>query len=144
MNSPASLQDDLFANLRSLAETTFPRRCHNCGREYADAAEFIAATRGLRGDHSGLKQSVDDDGTPIVELFRNCVCGSTMLESFCNRRDLSAEGVRRRECFEELLGRLVQAGIAYETARVDLLKLMRGQPAELLGLIRSLGGDALR
>lgn len=129
--------DDLFSSLRSLAEASFPRRCKNCGREYLNAEEFIAATRQIRFDRSGLKQSEDDDGNLIVELFRNCACGSTMLENFYNRRDLSEAGKMRRARFDDLLSKLIRAGVPPEAARTELLKLVRGQEHELVALIKS-------
>jgi hypothetical protein len=59
---------------------------------YEDAAEFLAATRQVRPDHTGLKEGIDEDGAAIVEVFRNCACGSTLLETFSDRRDQSPGG----------------------------------------------------
>lgn len=128
------IDEGLFAGLRELAESVFPKRCRNCGQEYRSAAEFLAATRPVRADTSGLKQSVDDDGQLIVDLFRNCVCGSTLLESFSNRRDLSEDGIKRRMRFQDMVDKLVAKGCTAEAARSELLKLMRGQPNDLLRL----------
>lgn len=130
-------QDELFASLHALVASTFPKRCRNCGREYASAEEFFAATQPVRADHTGLKQSLDDQGQPIVELFRNCTCGSTLLENFSNRRNLSPAGIKRRARFDELLGKLEAAGADAETARAELLKMMRGQANSLIELIRA-------
>ena len=80
---------DLFRSLRALEEATFPKVCRNCGHRYEDAAEFLAATRQVRPDHTGLKEGIDEDGAAIVEVFRNCACGSTLLETFSDRRDQS-------------------------------------------------------
>lgn len=129
--------ETLFANLQTLVDSTFPKRCGNCGRNYATAAEFCAATSALSPDRSGLKQTYDDDGKPIVELFRNCVCGSTLMGDFHNRRDLSAAGSKRRQRFDELLRLLQERGIDGAVARRELLKLMRGQKSELIGLIKA-------
>lgn len=130
---------ELFAGLRQLTDSAFPKRCSNCGREYRNAAEFLAATHPTRADTSGLKQSRDDDGSMIVELFRNCVCGSTLLESFWNRRDLSDEGVLRRKRFEDMVGKLVAHGYDAKFARGELTKFMRGQPNEVLNLVQQAG-----
>ncbi|WP_374246727.1 oxidoreductase [Zoogloea sp.] len=134
--------EDLFRSLQALEEATFPKVCRNCGQAYADAAEFLAATRQVRADHSGLKQSLDDDGSAIVEVFRNCVCGSTLLEVFYDRRDQSPNGLKRRQRFGELLDKLVADGVAHDRARAELLKLVRGQPHDLIGLIRATKGGA--
>lgn len=132
---------EIFSGLRALVESTFPKRCRNCGREYASSAEFIAATRAVRPNCSGLKQSLDDDDNPIVEVFRNCECGSTLMEIFNDRRDLSEAGIKRRHRFEEMLGHLVSRGVAREVAYAELIKLMRGQANELLSLVRTVSGS---
>ena len=100
---------DLFRSLRALEEATFPKLCRNCGRKYEDAAEFLAATRQVRPDHTGLKEGIDEDGAAIVEVFRNCACGSTLLETFSDRRDQSPGGLRRRQRFGEMLDKLVNS-----------------------------------
>lgn len=142
MNQPDSTDDEtLFANLRALEESTFPKRCATCGRSYATAAEFAIATSALSADRSGFKQTYDEDGKPIVELFRNCVCGSTLMSDFHDRRDWSPGGGKRRQRFDELLRLLQERGIDGAVARAELLKLMRGQKSELLG--RLLGGGAV-
>ncbi|HTY98892.1 MAG TPA: oxidoreductase [Rhodocyclaceae bacterium] len=123
---------DFYAGLRELAESAFPKRCRNCGRTYQNAGEFVAATQPLAPDRSGLKQSRDDDGRAIVELFRNCVCGSTLMDSFNDRRDLSDVGAGRRRRFDELLAYLAEKGIAGTIARQELLKVLRGEASELL------------
>ena len=130
-------EQGFYAGLRELAESAFPKRCANCGREFQNAAEFLAATQPIRVDSSGLKQSQDDDGQAIVDLFRNCVCGSTLLESFRNRRNLSEDGIKMRMRFQEMVGKLVATGCPAETARAELLKLIHGQPNDLLNLTKS-------
>jgi hypothetical protein len=121
-----------YSGLRELAESAFPKRCRTCGRIYRDAAEFVAATQPTAPDKSGLKQSLDDDGRAIVELFRNCVCGSTLMDCFNDRRELSDGGARRRQRFTELLAYLSTQGIEHAIAQRELLKVMGGQPSELL------------
>lgn len=132
------IDEEFFAGLRELAESAFPKRCRNCGREYQSSTEFLAATLPLQPDRSGLKQSRDDDGATIVEVFRNCVCGSTLLESFGDRRDFSDAGNKRRQRFQGMQDRLVAHGCPAETARAELLKLMRGQPNDLVRLVKNL------
>jgi hypothetical protein len=131
-----SFDQELFAGLRQLTDSAFPKHCRTCGREYRNAAEFLAATLPTQTESSGLKESRDDDGSTIVDLFRNCVCGSTLLESFWNRRNLSEAGIARRQQFEDMIGRLVATGCDAWFARVELVKFVRGQPNDVLGLVR--------
>ena len=125
-------QHDFYADLRALAESAFPKRCRNCGRVYHTAEEFIAATQPISAAKSGLKASLDDDGTVILELFRNCVCGSTLMDAFNDRRDTTEAGARRRKRFEEMLAYLAGQGIDRETATAELRKVARGQASDLL------------
>lgn len=81
----------------------FPRKCHNCGQEYASETDFLEKTQGIRAGRSSLKESEDDDGQVIVEVYRNCLCGSTMMDEFQSRRDMSPQGIKRREEYDRLL-----------------------------------------
>jgi hypothetical protein len=120
----------LYKGLRALSELSFPKLCANCGKRYETVDEFVFQTEAVRKS-SGLKEE-EEDGQIFVELFRNCICGSTLMDEFNNRRDLSSAGIGRREKFGEILERLTGSGIAYETARNELLKVMRGDGSELL------------
>lgn len=126
------MDQSLFDGLVELAESAFPKRCASCGRVYETADEYLKATHAVSPRHSGLKQSVDDDGHVIVEAFRNCECGSTLMDIFNNRRDLSEAGNRRRQRFGELLDYLVSQSVDREAARTELLKVLRGEHSELL------------
>lgn len=132
MSSKVSQSDlDIFAGLRSLVETAFPKSCSTCGRVYKSAEAFAKETDAVNG-RSGLKASQDDDGTPLVELFRNCVCGSTLMDAFCDRRDQSETGLTRRTKFGNLLDKLVERGVAPTVARLELLRVLRGETSEVL------------
>ena len=115
---------ELFIGLKQLEDSAFPKHCGSCSQEYRDAAEFLAATQPVQANCSGLKQSVDEGGKIILDIFRNCICGSTLLESFENRRDLSKNGLKRRITFQEILVTLVSKGLDTGTARNKLLKVM--------------------
>jgi hypothetical protein len=120
--------DNLYVGLQALAESAFPKRCNNCGRRFENSEEFIKATNKLRPDVSGLKQTINNDGSAIVELFRNCACGSTLMDAFNNRRDLSEKGERRRQRFQELQDYLTEKHhLEPSVARDELLKLMKGE-----------------
>ncbi len=125
------MSDELYEGLQALADSTFPKHCNTCGRDYHSAGDFIQQTEDLaRG--SGLKASWDDDDRPIVELYRNCVCGSTMMDFFTDRRDLSDKGLQRRAHFGNLLIKLEQRGLDSQVARNELIKLLHGQHSEIL------------
>lgn len=123
---------EFLQGLRELAESAFPKRCPTCGRTFETAAEFIAQTQPVRSDHSGVKQSQDDNGVAMLELYRNCPCGSTLMDFFSERRDVSGKGLMRRQRFGELHEYLVANGVDKTIARNELLKVMRGGSSELL------------
>jgi hypothetical protein len=122
----------LLAGLHELSATAFPKRCGTCGQVYSTVDEYIRLTSRINEQRTGLKQSHDDDGSTIVELFRNCACGSTLMDVFCDRRNYSPEGLKRRARFGELIDYLVARGLNRETARSELLKVMRGGDSTIL------------
>ncbi len=120
----------LYKALQALSNLSFPKECATCGKRYETVDEFVFETQALKKS-SGLKEE-EEGGQIIVELFRNCICGSTLMDEFRNRRDLSLAGIKRREKFGELLDRLIDLGISYETARRELIKVMHGGGSPLL------------
>lgn len=121
----------LFLDLQALSDTAFPKQCRTCGRIYRSPDDFFRQcsppTRG-----SGLKASFDDDDQDIVELYRNCVCGSTLMDLFQNRRDTTALGVERRVRFSRLMVMLQQKGLSPELARFELQKVINGEHSQRL------------
>lgn len=132
MDKQQTFHDALFQGLNALEETSFPRTCGSCGRVYETAQQYLRETGSVSGGRSGLKESVDDNGHRCVEVFRNCVCGSTLMNVFGNRRDGSQAGLRRRQRVDELIAFLVANGLDKEVARAELLKMMRGGRSEIL------------
>jgi hypothetical protein len=128
--SDESLDQMIFDGLRALVEAAFPKHCRNCGRRFDTAEEFLLQTQTLRSDISGLKQSVDDENVVIVEAYRNCLCGSTLMDLFSNRRDTSGAGQHRRDLFNKLLPHLQEKGMTRPAARAYLLRLLRGQVSD--------------
>ncbi|MCW9023820.1 MAG: oxidoreductase [Gammaproteobacteria bacterium] len=124
--------DELFSGLRALAESAFPKKCANCGRTFETAEQFLLETQNINETRTGLKASSDDDGSTIVEVFRNCPCGSTLMDFFSDRRDLSPAGLERRKKFGQLVDFLVNNGVEPATARNELLKVVHGEQSELL------------
>lgn len=127
-----SSDDAWYRDLRALREGAFPKVCNCCGRVYASAAAYLVETRAMMQGARSLKSSRDDDGSVIVEVFRNCVCGSTLLSEFANRRDTSPQGEERRERFERLLALLMQRGLARGEAHAELLREIRGHGSEVV------------
>lgn len=125
-----------FEGLNSLAQSAFPKKCKTCGRLFETAEQFLEETEDIRASVTGLKQSRDDEGAIIVEAFRNCPCGSTLMDFFNDRRDQSRAGDARRKKFNDLLEFLLENGLEREMARNELLKVMRGEKSEILARIR--------
>jgi hypothetical protein len=125
----------LFEGLKALSDNAFPKECATCGRVYHSPEDFVQQSEDIAG-RSGLKHGYDEDDRPVVELFRNCVCGSTLMDFFSDRRDASPSGLRRRQAFGKMLAHLETRGMDNQTARQELLKLMRGDASEK---IESLG-----
>ncbi|MES2822887.1 MAG: oxidoreductase [Pseudomonadota bacterium] len=123
---------DFYANLKDITETTFPKTCSTCGTTYQNSADFLTKTLTVYGGKSGLKGTLDDNDQPIIELYRNCSCGSTLMNFFSDRRDNSEKGNKRREVFARLLLQLEQKGIARAEGRKEILKLLKGEESELL------------
>lgn len=130
--NPLDMNDDFFNGLRALVESAFPKRCASCGREFLSAEQFVRETQSIRQGLSGLKQSSDDEYKTIVEMYRNCSCGSTLMDFFSDRRDLSAAGQQRREKFGQLLEYLINQGWSCHSARKELFKVLHGEKSELL------------
>ena len=131
MDETEKINLDLFKDLKVLSAASFPKRCAMCGQTYASAEEFLQKTESIVG-HSGIKQSLDDDDKDIVQVFRNCACGSTLMDCFSNRRDVSETGLKRRALFDKLMDMLVAKGLAADVARMELLALMRGEKSVVL------------
>lgn len=127
--------DVLYQGLQALSDSAFPKKCANCGRIYETMDDFVQQTEEI-SKKSGLKQSIDDDDSTIVELYRNCVCGSTLMDFCSDRRDISEAGLQRRNKFESLIEHLANAGIDAETARTELLKVMNGEISDILKNIK--------
>jgi len=135
MNNKVKPGDARYSGLRPAEESAFPKKCRNCGRVFETAEDFFEGTSGIKSDMTGLQQLIDEDALVMVEAFRNCPCGSTLLDNFNNRRDMSAAGDARRKRFDELLTYLIQSGLDEEIAYAELLKVSRGGESEVLANI---------
>ncbi len=122
---------NLFKGLKALSDSSFPKRCGNCGRTFETTEQYLKETEGL-AKGSGLKASFDDDDQPILEVYRNCICGSTLMDFFSDRRDLSEKGVKRRDIFQKILTFMEKKGVPPSEGREALLTFMRTGESELL------------
>jgi tRNA G37 N-methylase Trm5 len=122
---------DLYKGLKALTFSDFPKKCPSCGAIYENEEDFIAKTKEL-GNSTGLKQSKDDNSEEMVELFRNCICGSTLMNYFQNRRDQSERGKKRRETFDKVMKILQEKGVSEGHARQELLKVVYGGKSTLI------------
>jgi hypothetical protein len=119
-----------YEGLKALSRISFPKTC-SCGRVYETFEHYLAGTTPVEKGH-GLMAYETAEATE-VGMFRNCVCGSTLVIFCDNRRDESEAGAKRREIFEGLLQRLEKSGIPRELARERLLRAMRTGKLELFG-----------
>ncbi|HCY84441.1 MAG TPA: oxidoreductase [Desulfobacteraceae bacterium] len=127
---------DLYKGLTALSELLFPKACEACGRQYDSVDDFISQTRRLR-QSSGLRADLDEEEGVVVELFRNCLCGATLVTGFSDRRVPTEAGIKRREKFDELMERLTRAGFDPETIRRELFNIMNGMGSKLLKVKKS-------
>ncbi len=139
MPDTPSFQQQLFDGLKALADTAFPKQCANCGRTFETVDEFLTETEDIRPALSGLKEATEEDGSKIVEVFRNCPCGSTRMEFCGDRRDFSEAGLKRRQRFDELLVFLESNGLDKTVAREELIKVMNGGKSDVLSAIEPPG-----
>lgn len=121
-----------FAGLKALSHADFPKHCGCCGRIYQTEEDYFLQTMAIQSTRSGLKCAQDDDESLLLELYRNCVCGSTLMAFFSDRRDSSGAGQRRRHLFDELFDYLLQTGVEATTARKELLRVIHGERSEVL------------
>lgn len=106
-----------------LQAEAFPKKCTACGKLYQDEMQFLAQTTPVVHAPSSIRAVAQEDGTNdlYLEVFRNCACGSTLMEFFHSRRDLSEDGITRRQLFDSMLKILEDAGQSRWQAREALL-----------------------
>lgn len=87
-----------YKGLEPLFTDMFSKECNCCGKVYSDISSFITLTFPVASG-SGLQETEDEEGI-IVELFRTCSCGSTLMMECRDRRDRSPCGQKRRRDYE--------------------------------------------
>lgn len=120
-----NIEDMLNSGLQALADNAFPKKCANCNRTYNSAEEYLRETESLNNKTS--IKAIEDEEESFLELYRNCVCGSTLMDFFENRRDTTDKGLKRREAFGKVLSFLIAKGLNKKKAREELIKLIRGE-----------------
>lgn len=125
--------EEFYGELQALDNHSWPKTCNKCGQKYDDQEDFVAKTAGL-SHKTGLGTMIDKEGREYVGLYRNCICGSTLVGKFKNRRDNSEEGQESRAYFDNLLNMLINHGMEREQGRLELLKLLSGEPNEIIKL----------
>lgn len=123
--------DEFFRGLRALEEAMFPKQCASCGRVYKTLDEFLEQTHSIAGS-SGLIAVRGRHRASSIGVFRNCVCRSTLLLPCKDRRGRSPNQLKRRQIFGRLLDTLEKSGWKRPEARLELLKLMRGEKSKVL------------
>lgn len=134
MKDRQRLVTELYQGLQALVDAAFPKTCSSCGTCYQDLGAFLRGTYSTIST-SGLKQAEQSRSQPVVELYRTCRCGATMMEFFRDRRDDSESGVLVRAKFAQLLDMLSQTGLSLATVRSELTLLLRGEKSDIFDLL---------
>ncbi len=125
----------LLDGLQALSDSAFPKQGPSCGKVYTSVEEFTRETEDLRNG-SGLQEGLgEEEDEVVVELYRNCSCGSTLMNFFSDRRDNSEHGKKRRAAFDKAYQLLLSNKIAPTEAREEIHKLMRGEPSAVLNAL---------
>ena len=129
-----ALINSVFKEFKELVNETFPKHCACCGRDYKNLNEFLAGTEALPSAVSMI-QSLGGDDKSVIDILRNCACGTTLMAVFSERRDMSESGAKAREKFAQLLTLLTSSGLDKMIARRELLKMLHGEDSEYINNI---------
>ncbi len=135
-NKGESWTQEFYRNLTTLVDADFPKTCPNCGKVYPDSHAFLTETTPVKDasfhDRSGLFSLAGMRPVAAISVFRNCVCDSTMMADFHDRRDLSEKGAQRRAHFDAVIQTLLDHGIDEKEARTELRNVLRGEDSAKL------------
>jgi hypothetical protein len=128
--------ETFYNGLQSLVDSTFPKKCNNCGKIYKTKHDFLSETIPVKDisleDKSGLFEFESGDVNTTIGVFRNCKCGTTLMADFQDRRENSALGQSRRNKFKKLMDALVEHGVESGVARREILGILRGNHSEII------------
>lgn len=130
MSNDKYAEEEWHTGLRALDNSSFPKKCGNCGKVFETAEQYFTETADIR-NQTGLRRYVADDTSVVVELFRNCPCGSTLMDNFADRRDEATAGNARRKRFSKMKQSLIDSGLDADTAHQQVLKLFRKEQREI-------------
>lgn len=123
-------EEEWHTGLRALDSSSFPKKCGNCGRVFETALQYFRETADVNNE-TGLKRFVAKDTSVIVEAFRNCPCGSTLMDNFTDRRDNSSAGDARRKRFDQMKQALIDSGLDADSAHRQVLELFRKEQRDI-------------
>ncbi|KAF0811351.1 hypothetical protein IGB42_04188 [Andreprevotia sp. IGB-42] len=101
----------------------FPRHCPHCGHGYTTFSHYLKETGALPGPAAEPQPG-------MVETRRLCSCGHTLAACFSDRRGNGTPPLRAQ--FEEVLDTLATLGLPQHDVRIELRKVLNGDPGELL------------
>ncbi|MCC1497229.1 oxidoreductase [Alcanivorax sp. 1008] len=110
-----------------LQAESFPKHCRICGKVYEDQMQFLTQTTPVTYAPSSIREVAQEDGSHdlYLEVFRHCGCGATLMEFFHSRRDLSEDGITRRQLFDSMVKILEETGQTRQQARAALLERLK-------------------
>ncbi len=123
-----------YKGLHILRKNAFPKQCVCCGNLFKHLKEFLKNTQQVSTGSGLMEYKISSclGCTQVVALYRNCVCGSTLLV-FCKcRRNTSSLGLRRKELFGQMWEQLKERGISHPLIRNELLRVVHGKQSKLL------------
>lgn len=120
-----------FTGLQASLESAFPKKCAVCGYVYRSAEAFFSETQAVNSGLSCLKSALNNDGLAIVEVFRNCRCGSTLMDEFNCRRNISQTGLNQRQTFDHLYRILQKYPITDHDIRTEIIRFLNGNASKI-------------
>lgn len=130
MSNDGNPEEKWHTGLFALDDSSFPKKCANCGRVFETVLQYFEETANVNSE-TGLRRVIEEDSSVIIEAFRNCPCGSTLMDNFIDRRDESADGdVVRRERFDRQKQSLIDAGLDADSAHKQVLEEFREEQGE--------------
>ena len=130
-------RDETYGELRAFDVESFPKTCRTCGKVYPSASAFIADTQAAKTG-SAIKQSHDENGEVVIELFRDCQCGSTLMNPFYSRRGSSDLASKCREEFDHLIEHMTANGHTHASAGEELRHVITGGYADILSQLKKI------